>query len=83
MVDYKGLVLWDELTGVHVHVISKERSYGPYTWWECEVLDYNNDTRGEVYMQAFTSNLLKRMAIVEYNWNRLIENVPEYNQGGY
>lgn len=79
MVDYKDLVLWDDREGRHVHVIRKAARYGTIQWWECEVLDYNDNTYGEVYMQQFTSDSLKRMNIVDINFERLIENVPDAN----
>ena len=79
MVDYKDLVLWDDREGRHVHVIRKAESHGAIQWWECEVLDYNDNTYGEVYMQQFTSDTLKRMNIVDINFEQLIENVPEDN----
>ena len=79
MVDYKDLVLWDDREGRHVHVIRKAESHGTIQWWECEVLDYNDNTYGEVYIQQFTSDTLKRMNIVDIIFERLIEDVPEEN----
>ena len=79
MVDYKDLVLWDDREGRHVHVIRKADRHGTIQWWECEVLDYNDNTYGEVYHQHFTSDSLKHMTIKDVNWNRLIEEVPDAN----
>ena len=79
MMDYKDLVLWDDREGRHIHVIRKAESHGTIQWWACEVLDYNDNTYGEVYDQQFTSDTLKRMNIVDINFERLIEDVPESN----
>ena len=79
MMDYKDLVLWDDRDGRHIHVIRKAESHGTIQWWECEVLDYNDNTYGEVYNHQFTSDYLKHLTIKDINFDRLIEDVPESN----
>lgn len=79
MKDYKGLVLWDDREGRHVHVIRKANSHGSLQWWECEALDYNDNVYGEVYNLLETSDALKHMTIVDINFDRLLEDVPEDN----